>query len=250
MKKWIILLILLIPTIVNAEFIGVMGSINPETMIDLKDDFIGGSLESGEIGKLGWSFTGTNAVASHVASPTGNNPGIKGLATEAVINSPAILMLANGVTDTTFLPTSLFDVTYIVNVGSIAGIKVRVGVSNDWTNYTNSVRGAWFVFNTGATDEGSSVTKWATVTRNASTTTFNNTTIANVSAGSTVYKLRIVRTSATAIDFYIDGVLMFTHSTNLPSAAVLPGIYVESLAAVTPKSINIDYFRLKLSVSR
>lgn len=250
MKNWIILfLILFIPSVVSAEFIGVMGSVNPETLIDLKDDFIGGSIESGEIGKLGWSFTGTNAVVAHTTAST-NNPGIKNIATEAVINSPAILMLSNGVTDTSFIPSLLFDVTFIVNLPSVVDTKVRIGVSDDWTNYTNSTRGAWFVFNTGGTDEISSTTKWATVTRTAGATTFNNTTIADVSAGTTIYKLRIVRTSSTAIDFYIAGVLMFTHSTNLPSAAVLPGIFVESLAASTSKGINIDYFRLKLPVSR
>lgn len=234
---------------IHAEFIGALGSVNPETTVTLVDEFMG-SIENGEIGNLGWSFFGTSAVLSNISSIwSANNPGIKRLATEAVINSPAVLLLSSSVTGTIVDADNLFDVTYVIQLPSVAGLTYRVGIANDFTNYAAMTDGAWFVFTTTATGQENaamSITKWVTVTRSGGTVTYNNTTIANTTA-TTTYKLRIVRTTASAIDFYIDGILMFTHTANLPTINVIPGLYIESQTAVTSKTFEIDYFKLKIN---
>jgi len=247
MKKLFILLILLFPCSIYASEFSHIVKTNPETTLDLVDDFMGGSTETGEVGKLGWTIAGTNAAISNSGSVPTNNPGIKTLATEAVINSPAQLVLGTSVNATQIVP-DIFDITYILSLSSVADITVRVGLANDWTNLTAATRGVWFVFTTTVTGQenaGMSVTKWVTVTKNGGSVSYNNTTIANVGTG--IYKLRMVRVGASAIDFYINGVFMFQHTTNLPSAAVLAGIFVESQAASTSKSVNIDYARIKKS---
>lgn len=210
---------------------------NPETTVDLVDEFIGQSIETGEIGQLGWS-TGVGTI-SNPASVSGR-PGIVKLSSGAIINTIARIHLGDIVSLTVFDPADTFDFTFIIRPTTSTLQEMRIGALPDFSA-APPASGIFFEHDTAA---GDFATTWVCVTRNASTSTRTDSTI-TVTAN-TWYKFRIRRTSSTTIEFYIDGVLRGTHTTNVPTAAQNIGFQVENLEAVT-KTIDMDYFRMRVT---
>ena len=84
---------------------------------------------------------------------------------------------------------------------------------------------------------------WRTCTSISAGTWTTNTTTAAIAAN-TSYQLRIICNTANAdVRFYVDGVLVTTHTTNLPNAAVLMG-YGNVVTALTAGVRNIKWSRI------
>jgi hypothetical protein len=196
-------------------------------------DFIFGGIGSNEIGEPGFG------------------QGLGGIGTFSYINGeanhPGILRMNNASTSTmTIVPFSassdpfemgsdlFFDTTFILRVSSITDMSLLFGLASSRTP-AGSARSACWSFRT------SQSPNWQTATRNASSQTSNTTGTAVSTA--TWYKLRILRDAASSVKFYLNDVLEFTHTTNVPSGSTNSiGLVVSHTPQVAvSKDVDIDY---------
>ncbi len=133
------------------------------------------------------------------------------------------------------------DVEFMVKVPpTITSIRVWVGLFSAVPNASDdpTVHGAGFRFSTGASDAN-----WQTWSNdNSGGGTINNSGVAVTANG--VYRLR-VRCLASTIQYYINGSLVATHSTNLPTATVMMG-YNVSAATLTNAGRAIKWGRISI----
>lgn len=83
---------------------------------------------------------------------------------------------------------------------------------------------------------------WQAYTYNSSVGTITNTGVAAVADGS--YNTFLTRVNgSTNVEFFINGSLVATHTTNLPSTNVCPQIQIQKTAGTTSRSIICDWIR-------
>ena len=83
---------------------------------------------------------------------------------------------------------------------------------------------------------------WQAYTYNSSTGTITDTGVAAVADGS--YNTFLTRVNGTTnVEFFINGVLVATNTTNLPSVQVCPQIQLQKTAGTTSRSIISDWIR-------
>lgn len=83
---------------------------------------------------------------------------------------------------------------------------------------------------------------WQAITYNASVGTTTDTGIAAVADGS--YNTFCVRANGTAsVEFLINGVIVATHTTNIPSSFVTPYATIAKSAGATSRVMRLDYIR-------
>jgi hypothetical protein len=197
----------------------------------LTDEFTNGNDNvAGEIGALGW--TGGNVGNSVSVAGVANHPGIWRMTTAATTNDAPRIHTAS---DEFFL-ADVERAQYIVRPNSgTATMFVRVGFADNTTGSEAAV-GCYFSF-----DPGTSA-NWRTVTRLDGTNITTNTTTIAYTTG-TWYFLEIRRNGANE-EFYINNVLQFTHSTNIPTGIMAPMMLIKTNEAVA-KSIDVDFFTMK-----
>jgi len=105
-------------------------------------------------------------------------------------------------------------------------------------------------FSTGDPTDGiffraSGIGNWYAVTRAA---TVETTTDAGIAQSATTFRtFKFVTNSAgTSVEFYIDGVLKATHTTNIPTADIEPE-YQANTTTATYYGVAVDYFYLKIT---
>lgn len=116
---------------------------------------------------------------------------------------------------------------------------VRHGFTN--SNNGTSTNGAYFRY-THSVNSG----KWEAVTVVAGTETAEDTGITGAVDGFHLFKI-VVNDDATQVDFYIDGVLTNSITTNIPNgSAEVTGYscHIEKTAGSTAKGVYADYFEL------
>lgn len=205
---------------------------DPESLLDIVDDFVSGHIESGEIGSLGWSSLG--AQINGAPSET-NHPGIYTVYTLAEANNRNTLFLPDsGIREVLLFP-DLWEMTFIVKTeASIADLVLFIGAIDSINAAPGNQDRAGFEFDTSQPD-----TNWMMCTGDGAASTRTDSGIAL--AVTTFYKLKIKKL-ATNYEFYIDGTLKGTLSTNLPNTNFCIGLSVETLA-VAAKYLAIDFFR-------
>ena len=115
---------------------------------------------------------------------------------------------------------------------------VRIGLND---SYSTTVNGCYFTV-----DRTKSATNWYAITANASTLTSTDTGVAYTAT--TWTNLRIVIDSAAAsAKFYINGSLVATNSTNLPTVGIGPMCYVVSVASAATKTVRLDWMLLRFN---
>jgi hypothetical protein len=127
----------------------------------------------------------------------------------------------------------------VVSIPTITSIAVKLGLGVDLSDAAAGSLGSAgaFVEFVPATSA-----KWRYTTRQASTSTTNADTGADVAAG-TWYQLDIVRRQDGNWQFAKNGVLAFTHSANQPTTAANAGMLVHTLTTAA-RSLDIDFFGL------
>jgi hypothetical protein len=119
----------------------------------------------------------------------------------------------------------------------------------DTQSAANQVDGIYFLYDEGGVSTGSAASaNWQTVTVSNSNRTFNTTSTAVVTTGTT---LRIeVDASGTNVDYYIDGVITATsHTTNIPTGtarAVGFGMLLIKSIGTTARIMNTDYMSVNI----
>lgn len=199
----------------------------------IEDEFLGPNLATGAIGALGWGISLTGS-AGRTSTGGGNplHPGLIRIYTGATNGSIATLNIgeiAFGAWD---------EVTFICRpVNSLGAIRIHVGMV-DTTAVTNNNEdhdGAFFSF-----DSTQSV-YWRAVTR-STTKTATNTTV-QVSAGT--FYILTMRQVDSKIEFWIDGNLEATHTTDIPGSTLATRAKFGVVNTTTAdKQLDADFFKL------
>lgn len=210
---------------------------DPVATVDISDDFLTGLGTTGNIGRLGWNFSG-GAVT--VNSPTDNNyPGIVKLSSSAVINTVAAMFpRSTAATGIGGLP-AFWDCTFIIGLDQVdANTQLRLGVSVDGTSETPA--NAVFVERLG-TD-----TNFLAVSRAASVE-LNPRADLSVVADTNYHKFRIRRLSASTVGFTADAGVEVVVTTQVPTTGNFqPFLQIKTLEAAA-KLVKFDFFRLRMT---
>lgn len=205
--------------------------------IALQEEFISGTAVTGSIGALGWTAAG--GTISQVAPET-NHPGILRRATSAVINTVALLR--NISSNNAFVGGAAqnYQFRWIVRLNQTdADTKLRVGI----TEYCTADPCAYgMYFEKLGTD-----TNWTCVTRASSVETKTDSSVA---ADTSWHTFHVIRSPSQA-DFYLDGALVCSNTTNLPGPTVqllLDLLLINTAAA--DKTVDVDYADFMYSISR
>jgi hypothetical protein len=194
----------------------------------------GNSEESGEVGALGWSFT-AGSVSQNTALTSGR-PCVVGLATTSSSGNVARMFL--GTSDTTQMyisnnPSSSddFDMYTAVSQAATTNRELRFGLFDDMSA-APPANGIYFQMDSAVEAQ------WHCVTRSGSSESgSNNDSNTNVAG---TQELRIKRSGST-ITFYIDGTLVCTNTTNIPTANLNIGFQVQTTTNASA-TMRIDYF--------
>ncbi len=158
--------------------------------------------------------------------------------------------------DRALLGSVLWDLSIRLNIGALDDevdtYSLVAGMHDTVRGTTlNPVDGAWFRYVHAINgDFWSCCTAAASNADPSAPTNFTETVTAVAPAvhSARMQILRIVR-SASDVKFYIDGVLVATHTTNLPAAMTGVGIRILKTGGTTSRFLNLDYVDLRLSES-
>lgn len=211
---------------------------NPTSYIEIVEEFAGGTTTAGNVGENGLHGYGT--TPTRLAAEAGR-PGLYRMSTPATDGAVRGIGFAavnnSSIIDIDDVERAIFIVRPVLNTL----VEVRCGFGQDLNNTAYGSDGVYFEFDTGVG------LNWTTITRASSTSTTNTTAIAV--AANTWYRLEIVRNSSTNYEFYIDGVLVFTHSANKPTIVLNMGCAVEANSAAI-RELDYDLYVLTAAVSR
>lgn len=204
----------------------------------LRDDFMVGSTESGEMGELGWGFeNGTWTMVN----PDANHPGTCRLATTAVSGTVTSVFLGGG----GGVPVIRFDqfdeMTWIIKpVTTAAGFDIRIGLANDISS-NPPVHGAYI-------EKLSTDTNWFGVGRLSGSQTRSDL---GVAAGADTWaKLKIRQVSATVLGFSVDGGSEVQVTSNVPLATIVLAIGLQvTPTTVSARNIDVDAFSMRLAAA-
>lgn len=142
------------------------------------DDFIGGSSESGELGR-GWSSTtvGGASAVTRLASVEAH-PGLVALSTGAAATNLAALHQGTSATSVTFAVGDVLRLRKTARLSSVANVRARVGLGTDLTAASWGADGVYLEYDSsvGAT--------WRLVCRAGGVSTTSDT---GVAAAATVF---------------------------------------------------------------
>lgn len=197
-----------------------------------QDDFLTGSQSTGSIGSLSWSSAGTVTVQGS----NGTYLGRYLLDTSAVSGTMARITFASSAN---FASTKIYTMLWIVQFTSIdANTTIRIGAVNaitanppDFGIYFEKLDGDTTLFCVARTS--------AVETRVDSGYTLSANNIATLS-----YKRLSDR-----VEYYINGQLVATITTNVPSALISPIASIINSAAAA-KTVIVDYFEMTSEVTR
>lgn len=211
-----------------------------EDAFDDDDEFVSGALvTTGNISDLSWGLTAATGGTAAFQSGTAKHPGVLRLATGTTSGNNQRIHLGASATAASFVPSSFSRLRAIVAIPTITTVICKFGLGQDVSVATADqfgTAGAWFEFDPAVN------ANWQTNTRQASTTTSNNSSVA-VTAGNW-YQLEMVLLQNGNWQFAINGALAFTHSANLPTTNCMLGFLVQTVTAAA-RNIDIDYAAIK-----
>ncbi|MEQ1685472.1 MAG: hypothetical protein ABL916_17650 [Burkholderiaceae bacterium] len=210
---------------------------------DLYDEFTSQALvTTGNISALAWALTAATGGTPAFQAAAARNPGVLRIVTGAASGNNQRLHLGASATGAPILPANLARLRMIASIATITTGAWKLGAGVDLSDPASSSLGS-----AGAFIEFVPATslKWAYVTRQASASTRNVDTGADVVAGSW-YQFDIVRLQNGNIQFAKNGVLAFTHTTNLPTTALNAGFLAHTLTTAA-RNLDIDAFGLNFN---
>lgn len=203
-----------------------------KNIIEIQDDFANGAASSGTIGTLGWFVSG--GTNTGVAGES-DAPGIFRKETSAVAATVASLLLS--ATQTTLDTTVQGDFLLRARLNTNdANTTIRIGLGNACT--VAMANGIYF-------EKLDADTNWFAVTNNAGVQTRTDTTI----AVNTSWNTFEIKKRTGTIGFWINGALVSTNTTNLPTTDLNYCTQIINSAAAN-KTVDHDYFQAKIFLSR
>lgn len=215
--------------------------------IEIFEEFLSGVLGSGtateageSIGSWDWRSTANGTSASGSPAGVSLHPGVVQLVTAAVSGNDTRLHLGNAATDDIFPFNEVRYVGTLVNTSNITSNRIKFGLGVDLGDGTLGAFGTdavMFEFDTATS------ANWRCITRAASTNTLNTSGVALVNNEWDL--LEAIRLTNGNWAFLINETLLFTHTTNLPTAVMSNvGLFVETQTAAA-RSVNLDWLRLR-----
>lgn len=210
---------------------------------DLADEFTQGALvTTGNFGALAWGMTGATPGTAAYQTGSALHPGILRLVTGATSGNNQRIHMGAASTNAAILPANVARFRALVAIPTITTLAVKLGIGVDVSDSAAGSLGSAgaFVEFVPATSA-----KWRYTTRQASTSTTNADTGADVVAGNW-YQFDIVRLQNGNWQFAKNGALAFTHSANKPTTASTVGFLVHTLTAAA-RNLDIDFVGLNLA---
>ena len=238
--KSVLLLPLLLPSLVWADAT-ITPAANPpltnlgeyRSVIEVVDEFLGGTTASGSVGGLGWNSGGT------ISAGTGNlanHPGTIIVDTGASSGTTArINCFGTGHID--YRATTISNVWIVKLAQTDAFTLARVGIMSS-LGVSPPTEGVYF-------ERLAADTNWFAVTMSNSTPATRADT--GIAASTNWVRFRTEGSSA-SVRFYINDVLVATQTTQIPNQATLvcPGVQIINSEAAS-KKIEVDYFNMRVS---
>lgn len=201
----------------------------------LRDEFFGGAAASGSIGELGWN---TNGGSIAQGGGTTNEPGFYTLATGGSSGTTATIYTQGSAS--VFVPGT-FDLVWRVRLNTVdTNTAAHIGMQDSVTTVAPT-NGHYF-------QKLDADTNWFAVSR-AAGAQVGTRTDTGIAIDTAFITFRIVRTASTRVDFYINGTLVASHSTNIHAANTNTVVGIVNSAAAN-KTISIGYFSIAVSVTR
>jgi len=210
-------------------------------------EFLGSSLSNtaatsgGSIGECGWYMSGTTAAPTFQTSVAGR-PGVLRSQTGTTSGNRTSFHYGTAANTAVIAPADIARMTFGIAIPTITTMAAKLGCGQDLSVATADqlgTAGMWVEF------VPATSAKWRYATRQASTSTVNNDTGADVAAA-TFYRFDIIRKQNGNVQFLKNGVIQFEHSTNLPTTVGNVGTTVHTLTAAA-RNIDHDYFGLNLA---
>lgn len=231
-------LLLLLPSLVWADGVLTPAANPPDRVlydyrnaIEMQEEFGTGSTSSGLIGQLGWfSAGGTFSLIDSEA----NRVGIVRKDTSASSGTVSHLILSGN--QRFYNANNTLQWKWIVRPNQIdANTTIRVGQSLTCT-ISPITTGIYF-------ERLDADTNWFAVTNEATSATRTDTGIVATAAW---IIFSIEKVSNTSVRFYINNVIVATHTTNLPSTQNSPCAQIVNSAAAS-KTMDFDYWETKIT---
>jgi len=212
------------------------------TYVSYVDDFIHGNAVSGSAGILNWNYYESDAGASIVQyAGDANHPGCVYMQPSAVAGNTQSLYANLAVYP------MLWGITEFRNVwvhrdhqNAVGDMDVRFGIMDN-VNYGSITNGIHFYL-----DTAGHATNWVARTMSASSNTDTATGIAW--SASAWHKFEIWYTAA-SVKFYIDGALVATHTTNIPTTNDMMPCWSTRRQAAEQNPV-LDYYSMTYKVAR
>jgi hypothetical protein len=216
---------------------------NAKEGVYLYENFLGTGLIPSSLS--GWSGESTGAGSSILTTSTypnrTNQQGVLRLATGTTTTGLAQGRLGDNNAGSHYLGGGVYTLQFFVNIETLSDVTNRFyDIFGATTNSTfSNTSGMFFVYDEGIGVYGAASPNWKCITRNGGAITSTITSVPVVA--SQWYVLRIVVNSAgTSIEFFIDGVSVATHTTNLPTL-VTPRIAHVKTTGTTSRNAFVDY---------
>jgi len=235
----------------NSHFIDLPLRAPDGRIVTVEDDFVhGGPLVSGDIGTLNWNISGGTGYTVGYGSGTNNgHPGLVRIKPDNDTGD-AVYLFANYTTYTMFNGIEEYWQTWILyDAQSTEGeVNIIVGI-NTTVDYAAGTDGIYFYCDYNANNN------WQARTIASGSATDTDTGVAHRSGDSANDYFRFdIHYTPTAVKFYIDGSLVATNTTNIPTSdAMMPALAVECDATGAGNSLEnvfLDYYAMTYKVDR
>lgn len=216
---------------------------DPTFVTDQFDDFSHGTNGSGTFGTQGWSLNTNGGTYTHSTNESGRY-GVVQIGS-GTTSSGRGEVVSNNPTNVQVLGNQVFEVDVRLPTLAAAGAtdySVIIGWSNSMgaNGSSSDTHQIAFVYNRSLN------TNWVAVTAGASQTR----TDSGVAASTSWVRLKcVLNTALNSAKFYIDDVLVATHTTNFPSSgpyAFKMGIWNSSDASHTSMALQVDFWKLRI----
>jgi hypothetical protein len=198
-----------------------------QSSVYVSDDFISGLNTNGTTGALGWIING--GTTTNLASSNGR-PGLLQKNTSGAF--PTIAQLVSSGTSSVLGGSETHSILFVARLNTNdANTTVRIGSANAFSA-NPPADGIFF-------EKLDADTNWFCVTRSGGVQTRTDSGI----AVSTNFANFFYNRNSSGVTFTIGSTIACTHTTNITTAQVAPGLHIINSAAAA-KTIDIDYFRL------
>ncbi|MFO0089982.1 MAG: hypothetical protein ACK518_04200 [bacterium] len=207
----------------------------------LFEDFLGNGIPTTSVM---WSGESTGAGSSIVTVNNypnrTNQQGVLRFATGTTATGLAQKRLGDNNSTSHFLGNGVYILQFFVNVETLSDATNRFySIFGSTTNASfGNTNGIFFIYDEGVGTYGAASPNWKCITRN-STITSTITSVPVVASQWYVLKI-VVNANGTSVEFFINDVLVATHTTNIV-ASITPRVAHVKTVGTTSRNAYVDY---------